>query len=102
MRALINSEEDEDSALVQWFNQPFAPWATMPPDFVFPRALFETFFAPADTLKMGEACEQCGLCLPVYTFGLDDDVKAFNACPACGGMTSSATCWHAERKIEPR
>src|SRR5262245_4744210 len=74
MCALVNS--DEDNVTLRWLNRPFAPWATMPDNFVFPRARFETFFAPADTLKMGDACERCGLCVPVYTFGLPDwDVK---------------------------
>jgi hypothetical protein len=75
--------------LEDWINQPFAPWATMPPDYVFPRALLEEFFAPADTLAMRHACEQCGLCVPVYTFGPDDNVPVFPSCPTCGGKTSS-------------
>jgi hypothetical protein len=101
MRLIVTLPDDAIEPIDDWLNQPFAPWMVMPADYEFPRALIDTFLGPADTLKMGEACERCGLCVPVYTFGPGDDVKAFPECPACGGSTSVAAYSQSRAAADP-
>jgi hypothetical protein len=90
MQLIVRLPDDALKPVEDWLCQPFAPWATMPHDFVFPHELVDTFLAPADTLKLGDACELCGLRVPVYTFGKCGDEPAFPRCPRCGSKTTQA------------
>src|SRR3954453_16138611 len=52
MRLVVQADEGEWAVLEEWMNQPFAPWAAMPDDLVFPETLVDAFIRPAEAPTM--------------------------------------------------
>jgi len=80
--------------LADWACWPFAPWATPPARFQFPRVLVEWLLKPPRGWFFGHTCGRCGLRVPLLPNDSNDPatppIRVFPSCPACGGTTSSA------------
>ncbi|WP_439630643.1 hypothetical protein [Gemmata sp.] len=89
LAAKLGGPYDADlEALASWASAPLAPWARSPaPGLVLPAALVAWVLDPPHRYWVGHHCGACGLAVPV---GLDDPIRPFPACPACGGATSYA------------
>lgn len=90
-----------DDALHSWALWPFAPWATIPVGFEFPRALVEWLLRPPPAWFLGHTCGRCGLGVPLRITDSRDPsppptLVVFPTCPACGGATSCAAHWQKE------
>jgi len=94
------SYQDDDS-LHSWALWPFAPWATVPAGFQFPRALVEWLLRPPRGWFLGHTCGRCGLKVPLLVTWSNDPgppatIVVCPTCPACGGVTSYAAHWQKE------
>ncbi|WP_439624356.1 hypothetical protein [Gemmata sp.] len=89
LAAKLGGPYDADvEALASWTSAPLAPWARpAAPGFRVPAALVAWVMDPPHRYWAGHHCGACGLAVPV---GLDDPIRPFPACPACGGATSYA------------
>jgi len=95
-----------DHSLHSWALWPFAPWATVPPGFQFPRTLVEWLLKPPRGWFFGHTCGRCGLRVPLLATDPHDPaappVAVFPTCPACGGRTSSAAGGWREPEVHQR
>lgn len=71
----------------EWLLYPFAKWARMPDQFVFPRELVAWILNPPRGWFLGHTCELCGMNVPLLVTWENDH------CPACGGRTSFAAAY---------
>jgi hypothetical protein len=85
---LTGSYSADLEALASWAAAPFAPWTRPPAAGVqVPASLVAWVLNPPHRYWVGHHCGACGLAVPV---GLDQPVRPFPHCPACGGTTSFA------------
>ena len=92
----------DTEALAGWVSGPFARWAPpRPPGYVLPRALVGWVLAPPRPFWFGHHCGTCGLAVPLFLSpsAVPDppaDLRAFPACPACGGATGHAAVYRPD------